>query len=1795
MPFFMRKKLQQQLLKLGVIALLLFAAPVQKSFAQTQVVYTGSFSSSTGGSASYSANKQITLATNTWLASYSYFASGEFRLGSNNTVSVPSKFFTSGDGSAIEMQWDVVNVKKISFTNAGQYGTVSNWYVFESTNSGTTWSQVASSSYSNNTTISYTATTPAASARYALVVLGSKPRAILTTVQIETPSGPTVTTGLPYPITATSATLKGTITPISGSAVTPSFQYGTTTSYGSTATSVSPVTTTTSATSQAITGVASPLTPNTQYSFRLNGTVGSTTTNGSNATFYTLANAPLAPVITNTTTTSLTVALNGSSDGNPSGQTYAIKVLNASGTTLGYIPLAGGALSTSAVYQTATAWGTGKTVTGLTANTTYTLLAVATNGSNVTTDGASATGTTSSCEAPTAQAAFTTANITNTHSAITLPFTPGNGSGRVVIINTTNSFTSPADGSVPSAATAYSGSGQQVVYAATTTSSASVTVTGLNPATTYYFAVFEFGCAGILYNTTPATTSRTTCSQPVIGTQPSGQTVYQPATATFTAAATGSGTVTYQWQRSTNSGSSWSNITDATSATYTTPATTVASYSGNQFRVIVTNTYGTGSTATATSSAVILTVVSPEIALTGNSVAIASGTTATATTNNTLFASYDLPTGQTATKTFTITNTGTGILNISNINVSAATGTAFVITGFTNGTVAANGGSQTFTVSFNAAAAGTYTETVTITNDDLDESAYTFVVKASAAPAGPQMAITGNSTAVADGGVSATTNNYTEFTAANINATNTRTFVIANQGNENLVITSATVKDITYTTLSSNQLVEGSYTVTDTDSAKFTVTGGSFPITVTPGSTQNITITFAAADMGYQFAQVSFATNAPDTFNPYTFVVKGNGLTPDIEITGNGQAIPTGSTGTSSANNTFIGTANVATSGTVSKTFTISNTGNASLTLSTPTKTGTDSAQFSASLASTTVAAGGSTTLTVTFAPTSAGFKNAVFSIANNDLLGGENPYTFAVKGFGTSYTECATGGGSAIIKSQDFEGSSTWSAQILQNGGGTTTGYTVSSTSLNGEVSGTTVAAIGTKALHSSSTNDNAFYTFSAVNLTNYPGAKLSFRLGAYSNGIGNGLEDGDYILVQVGTTSMTGNANFSTKIRINGGSSSSSQNKWSFTSGTKTVQASYNNTSATVFTPQGSGYLTDEGITTVILTDLPAVSTFYLRILAINSAGNEVWVIDDVKIYTDLPELTNTYANGAWSGVYLNDGAAPTADHLQKVVIQSDYTVTNGATLSACELEVKEGATLTVGSDSGAIGNLDIQGTITNNGSIIINNNSGLIQHNDSATNTGSGLATVTRYSNPLYRLDYTMWGSPVTGSQTLTQFSPYTATYPSRFYTYGYNATQEIYLTITSPSTTGFTPGTGYLIRMPNNLPDIAGYNTGGTTLSVRGDFYGTPNNGNVNVDIKNNTTGIDFSNHYIGISNPYASPINIQAFLTANSDVIETGSAIYFWRKKNDATNTTSSYAYINATGFNFNNATSNINGEFYQSANASSWMISPGQGFLVKLKPNLTTADKVKFTNGMRVAAQSSQPFFKTQNNNDTPAESRWWINLSNTTGAFSQALVGYLPQATLDVDFGYDGRAFNDTSTRLYSIQAEDKFGIQARPSFNSADVVPMGFSVATAGQYTLKLESVDGVFAQDQDIYLKDNVLGTVTNISENTTYTFITDGGTFDSRFEVLYTPQGELGTNNPELENVVMVYQSNGAINITTGNVEMTGVTLYDVRGRKLYEQNGINATQTAINNLNAAQQVIIVEVTTLNGKVSKKIVY
>jgi hypothetical protein len=86
-----------------------------------------------------------------------------------------------------------------------------------------------------------------------------------------------------------------------------------------------------------------------------------------------------------------------------------------------------------------------------------------------------------------------------------------------------------------------------------------------------------------------------------IGTQPVAASVTTPDPATFTVAATvnNGATPTYQWQVSTDTGTTWTDITGKTSATLTVISTDAEYVTANQFRAVVSSTGAASVNSTA--------------------------------------------------------------------------------------------------------------------------------------------------------------------------------------------------------------------------------------------------------------------------------------------------------------------------------------------------------------------------------------------------------------------------------------------------------------------------------------------------------------------------------------------------------------------------------------------------------------------------------------------------------------------------------------------------------------------------------------------------------------------------------------------------------------------------------------------------------------------------------------------------------------------------------------------------------------------------------------------------------------------------------------------------------------------------------------------------------------------------------------------------------------------------------------------------------------------------------------------
>jgi len=552
-------------------------------------------------------------------------------------------------------------------------------------------------------------------------------------------------------------------------------------------------------------------------------------------------------------------------------------------------PLAGGSGATltlsGAASATATADSAGNyTFTGL-ANGTYTIVpshagfTFTPNSQSMTVNGANVAGMNF------------TANGATVAPTITTP--PAN---QTVAAGQTATFTVVAGGTAP-LSYQWQKNGANITGATSASYTTPITTTADSGSA---FAVVVTNTAGTVTSAAATLTVTAAAVAPTITTQPANQTVTAGQTATFTVVAAGTAPLTYQWQKN------GANLTGATSASYTTPATTTAD-SGSTFRVVVANTAGT-----VTSAAATLTVTAAAVA----------PTITTPPANQTVTA------GQTAT--FTVVAGGTAPLSYqwqkSGVNIAGATSASYttqvttttdsgstfdVVVTNTAGTVTSAAATLTVnaaptpaiqvnptSINFGNDVVGTNlsqaliirnTGTAALTITQVNPTVSVFSVSGFSLPlnvaAGQQTTITvafrPTTAGAVSGNLSMVSNAPGSPTSIGLSGTG-----VAATLTLNMTPTSLSFGNVTTGTSSASENV----TITNTGNANITIsqisvsgtgyslTGGSTPVTLTPSQNLILVAQFSPLAAGSVSGSISIVSNASGS--PASVTLSGTGVAP---------------------------------------------------------------------------------------------------------------------------------------------------------------------------------------------------------------------------------------------------------------------------------------------------------------------------------------------------------------------------------------------------------------------------------------------------------------------------------------------------------------------------------------------------------------------------------------------------------------------------------------------------------------------------------------------------------------------------------------------------------------------------------------------------------------------------------------------------------------------------------------------------------------------------------------------------
>lgn len=605
----------------------------------------------------------------------------------------------------------------------------------------------------------------------------------------------------------------------------------------------------------------------------------------------------------------------------------------------------------------------------------------------------------------------------------------------------------------------------------------------------------------------------------------------------------------------------------------------------------------------------------------------------------------------------------------------------------------------------------------------------------------------------------------------------------------------------------------------------------------------------------------------------------------------------------------------------------------------------------------------------------------------------------------------------------------------------------------------------------------------------------------------------------------------------------------------------------------------------------------TLYIRIYAYNT--NNLFFINFVQNAEVGPAFTgvvSTYSAPApepqpcestvtWTGKVW-EGGAPDLD--KKAVIAGNYnTAINGA-FQACTLTVTNNSILTVATETA----ITIVNSITTDAgsSLIVSNEANLLQINDAAINTGT--ITVERNAN-LKRLDYIYWGSPVKG-QDLKKFSP--GTVDNRFYIY--NEANDFFEAIVPKNipfgynSTGFeSAAKGYAIRASNYYPPATAQADAPIQRFV-GTFNGVPNNGVVTFPLQYKTTAGDYvGNGYNLIANPYPSNIDFDLLFADNEDLID-GTA-YFWTNINkNAPMQGSGYPQA---GFINNYATLNGSGSIAATQGIAngieskkpSTIIEVGQGFIVKA----LKAGNLTLKNAYRTSDSDGVFFNRAATENARPVRDRFWLELKTPLDVMTTALVAYIEKATNDFEDRFDAPLLSVGSDALFTKLGNHQLGIQGRQfPLQISDVVAVGMNHYADGEYTLSVGKTEGIFANGQSVYLKDNQTGAIINLTENA-YTFTAVKGLSEDRFEIIYQNELTLGTATSVKDDLI-VYRDGSDFVVKSLSNKISTLELYDSAARLVYKIQP-NSKETILNSEILTNGIYVLKITQDGKVITKKI--
>lgn len=554
----------------------------------------------------------------------------------------------------------------------------------------------------------------------------------------------------------------------------------------------------------------------------------------------------------------------------------------------------------------------------------------------------------------------------------------------------------------------------------------------------------------------------------------------------------------------------------------------------------------------------------------------------------------------------------------------------------------------------------------------------------------------------------------------------------------------------------------------------------------------------------------------------------------------------------------------------------------------------------------------------------------------------------------------------------------------------------------------------------------------------------------------------------------------------------------------------------------------------------DPPAITqTTYYRVICTstlngipcNEISNCITVISLAKSWTGL--LNNDWNNaGNWS-----PNGVPNATNCVIIPNAINDPIISSTSALAYNLTVLNGGKLEI-SPLNAITVTDVV-NVNANGQFILKNSSSLIQINN-VTNIVNGTFSIERITAPMYRYDYTYWGSPVSFSSnyTLGTLSPNTRS--DKYYSWIPSVSNGNGNWKTESVATVMNPIKGYIVRAPDN------YSTNpATKATYTATFNGIPNNGTLTAPVSCGMLGSGTQNDKWNLlGNPYPSALNAIDFLNFNTNI---KGYITLWTH-NTAISASNPNPFYGTFQYNYSPSDELVFNAVGPNPPGFDGNIATGQGFMVSMLDNCVGVNSnVTFNNTMRNSSYNNAQFYKSIN---TDKNGRIWLSLVDANKIATTTLIGYMEGATYEKDRLFDATTTIGEAMKIYSLIENSPMNIQGRPlPFDANDTVSLGIKIQKSGVYNIGIDQLDKNF-ENQEIYLEDKSLNIIHNLKQSI-YSFASEMGTFNDRFILRYN-NASLDTQVPT-KTVGLIALVNNQKIIVQSSEKIEKIQIFDISGK------------------------------------------